>query len=65
MDGCDFTGVFIIFKRDDGKIFKETLTSDGNIKFVRSYPFEEALAFSKAHLKSLAENQAPSWQDKY
>ncbi|KAH7557008.1 hypothetical protein JRO89_XS11G0027600 [Xanthoceras sorbifolium] len=62
---CD---VFNKFKEDDGR-FKETLTSDAkgmlslyeatHLRLHGEDILEEALAFSKAHLKSLAEKSSP------
>ncbi|KAK3200100.1 hypothetical protein Dsin_023515 [Dipteronia sinensis] len=61
-------GVFNRFKEDDGK-FKETLTSDArgilslyeatHLRVHGEDILEEALAFSKAHLKSLAGKSSP------
>ncbi|KAL5745208.1 hypothetical protein ACOSP7_026354 [Xanthoceras sorbifolium] len=62
------SGVFDKFKEDDGR-FKETLTSDArgmlslyeatHLRVHGEDILEEALAFSKAHLKSLAEKSSP------
>ncbi|KAK3200094.1 hypothetical protein Dsin_023509 [Dipteronia sinensis] len=61
-------GVFNGFKKDDGK-FKETLTSDAkgilslyeatHLRLHGEDILQEALAFSKAHLKSLAGKSSP------